>query len=51
MKVSKAIRDNEEALVLRKRKWVDASMQVNVLNEMSDLDCHFDFWHRRWRPW
>ena len=47
MKVSKAIRDNEEELVLRKREWVDARMQVNVLLKMNDLDCHFNFLHRR----
>ena len=34
MKISKAIRDREEALVMMKREWVEAAMAVNILQEL-----------------
>ena len=47
MKVAAAICANEEALILRKRECVAKRREVNVLLETNDLDCHFNFLHRR----
>ena len=35
MKISKAIKDREEALVKKKREWVKAAMAVNILQELT----------------